>query len=145
MSAGFGENERARLRKIMDALPSAGARGRKRLEHLIASGAQSDDPPEFALDGVLLVDDVQDPRWQWLGRARLTTDERAYDEVLVLADLARSDACVARALAPRMEQEEQRRAARLARKLLDPTGPALPEDVRECLSTIASRAEPQKP
>jgi hypothetical protein len=94
MSAGFGENERARLREIMDALPSAGARGRKRLEHLIASGAQSDDPPEFALDSVLLVDDVQDPRWQWLGRARLTTDERAYDEVLVpfLADLARSDA-----------------------------------------------------
>jgi hypothetical protein len=121
MSAGFGENERARLREIMDALPSAGARGRKRLKHLITP---SDDPPEFVLDGVLLVDDAQDPRWQWLGRARLTADERAYDEVLVsfLADLARSDACVARGLASRMEQEEPRRAARLAPRAARPGG-----------------------
>ena len=29
----------------------------------------------LALDGLLLVDDVEDPRWQRLARTRLTTDE----------------------------------------------------------------------
>ena len=98
--------------------------------------------PGFALDGPLLVDDVDDPRWRQLDRGRLTTDERAYDEALVpfLADLARTDPHVARGLASRIEEQyEQGRAARLARRLLDRAGPALPEDVRERLSRIASQ------
>ncbi len=85
----------------------------------------------------------------------LTTDERAYDEALVpfLADLARTDPHVARGLVSRMDSEvldlvarvtadfrmEEIRAARLARGLLDRAGPALPEDVRQRLSTIASQ------
>jgi uncharacterized protein YjbI with pentapeptide repeats len=95
--------ELARLRKIIDAIPvyknwlgmsvDREPFGKARLERLIEPGPLSDDPPAFALDGVLLVDDVEDTRWQRLDRARLSTDERAYDEALVpfLADLARSD------------------------------------------------------
>ncbi len=51
----------------------------------------------FVLDGVLLIDDVADPRRQRLDRARLTADERVYDAALVpfLADLACSDPHVA--------------------------------------------------
>ena len=82
----------------------------------------------------------------------------AYDEALVpfLADLARSDLYVARGLARRVEAEEpgllalrimgmrfegqeRSRAVRLARGLLDQAGSALPEDVRERLSRIASQ------
>jgi hypothetical protein len=65
-----------------------------RPKHLIAPGARSDDPPDFTLDGVLLVDDVDDARWQRLVRMRFTADERVYDAALVpfLVDLARSDA-----------------------------------------------------
>jgi hypothetical protein len=87
---------------------------------------------------------VEDPRWQRLDPARLTADERAYDEALVpfLADLARGD--VARGVASRIEDYEQGRAARLARGLLDRAGPALPQDVRERLSNIASPPAPQK-
>ena len=100
----------------------------------------------FALDGLLLVDDVDDPRWQRLDRTRLTSDELAYDEALVpfLADLARTNLHVARGLAIRMEARElSRRAARLARGLLDRAGPALPEDVGERLSRIASQPAPK--
>jgi hypothetical protein len=113
------------------------------LDLKIAVGAWSDHPPEFALDNILLVDNVEDPRWQRLDRARLTTDEAAYDEALVpfLADLARRDPHVARGLASRVEGEEPGRAARLGRGLLDRAGLALPEDVRQRLSKIALQPE----
>jgi hypothetical protein len=134
-----------RLREIIDELPPPYAlpTAKEKLERLIAPAARSDDPPVFALDGVLLVDDVADPRWQQLDHARLTADERAYDEALIpfLADLARGDPHVARGLVSRMEAEEPGRAARLARGLLDRAGPALPEDIRQRLSRIASQTE----
>jgi hypothetical protein len=111
------------------------------MERLTRPGALPDDPSKFELDGLLMVDDVEDPRWQRLDRARLTIDERAYDEALVpfLADLARSDPHVARGLASRFGKVERGRPARLARGLLDRAGSALPEDVRERLSEIASQ------
>jgi hypothetical protein len=152
------ENEMARLAKIVDALP-VGERWQRdskaRLKRLITAGTQSDESPDFALDGVLLVDDVS--RWQRLDRSRLTTDVHTYDEALLpfLADLARSDPHVARGVASRVRRpwipgqitqdnkeallEERGRAARLARGLLDRAGPALPEDVRKRLSKIASQ------
>jgi hypothetical protein len=144
------ENDAVRIRENFEALKDDGPEGysKERLERLIAPDAQSEEPPEFALDGVLLVDDVDDPRWQRLDRARLTTDERAYDEALVpfLADLARSDPHVARGLVRnRLEYYERGRAARIARGLLDRAGPALPEDVRERLSRIVSQPQPAKP
>ena len=120
------ENETAKF-EIIGTLPVAEdwQNGKARLERLIAPGEQTDEAAEFALDGVLLVDDVNDPRWQRLDRARLTADERAYDEALVrfLADLARSDPDAARGLASRMEGEEPRRAARLTRVLRSPPSP----------------------
>lgn len=102
------KKEAAQLREIIHTFPADEDRqkaSKERLERLIASDAGSRDPPEFALDGPLLVDDVDDPRWQRLDRQWLTTDERAYDEALVpfLADLARSDPQVARGLASRIE------------------------------------------
>jgi hypothetical protein len=72
------DDETSQLLEILDTFPDRTLpqqAGKERLEHLITPGAQSEEPPEFALDGVLLVDDVEDPRRQRLARKRLTTDE----------------------------------------------------------------------
>jgi hypothetical protein len=126
------DNERAQLRKEIGSLPDWLGDNKARLERLIAPDALPAEPPAFALDGPLLVDDANDPRWRRLDRARLTTDEGVYDEALVpfLADLARGDPHVARGLPSRIDEYDKGRAARLARGLLDRAGPALPEDVR---------------
>jgi uncharacterized protein YjbI with pentapeptide repeats len=68
------EEEKLRLREIIDAFPVGEdwqRDGKTRLEQLIAPGVRPDDPPDFSLDGPLLVDNVNDPRWQRLDRARV--------------------------------------------------------------------------
>ena len=132
------------IRDLIDGFPvdKDWQRDRKAtLEQLVASSAPLESRPGFALDGPLLVDDVDDPRWGRLDRGRLTTDERAYDEALVpfLADLARTDPHVARGLGIPYRRAVLSRAGPHASRGGCSTG----RD-RRCLRTFAS-ACPESP
>ena len=81
---------------------------------------------------------------------QFTADERVYDAALLrfLDDLARRIRTSPPGLGRRMDLPHMRpslRAGRLARGMLDRAGPALPEDVRDRLSRIASQPAPQTP